>query len=184
MKQARSCDPLLTQLAGLDIETGVALPKDGTFARRLVEKNKRTLAFACGDFQQVSFDTLASELFAMHLAGMVVANLSDIAGTQTPSPAGNSRAGRLPTRKTLGGKDLHLGVEGGEGRETYNRVEGVQPDADNIDVWWRNIQGRRLYGHGKRLYENGGDLQEWAGQFSCKRQRRSSITFARAALLW
>jgi len=127
-------NPIPRQFLSAQIEPVITLPEDSALAGLLIDDDERKLARAINHLDQMCVYSFARELFTLQTACGIVSDFPDIAAAQSPTVAGNSSRGRLPSRKRTGGENLCFRVEGGETRHADERVGGVEADSDDIGV--------------------------------------------------
>src|SRR5438477_1386066 len=108
------------------------MTKDGALDCSLIYDDECELARTIRYHDQMGLYAFAGEFIALQPTGGVIADLTNVAATQSPAAAGNGGRGGLSSGKYRGGQDLGLRVEGGEAGHTDERVGGVEADRDDI----------------------------------------------------
>lgn len=94
MQQTGVGDPFSTQLRGINVLAGIAVPKDGALTL-LVKEDDALPTMAMGDGSAVSLDAKAGKFRTMKRSSGVIAKLSDVTRGQRPRSAGGDGGGHL-----------------------------------------------------------------------------------------
>ncbi len=95
----------------------------------------RLKAGCAGDSDDLCVDARVGEGVAMKAGSVVFAELADVAGAEAPGLAGDDGGGGLAAGQKRPGGILDLGAALGEGGKRDEGVGGVEPDADEINLW-------------------------------------------------
>ena len=82
----------------------------------------------------MSLDAQPFKLGAMDRGRAVIADLADVAGAQAPLLAGSDRGCDLAAGQDIGRTKFDFGSQRGIVRQPYQRVGGVQSDADQVNL--------------------------------------------------
>lgn len=135
VEEASGGHPISLKESGRDGQSRITNPRDGAFAGTGVHKDEGQLAQAVRNVDKVGANPGALKFVAMNLGGGVVANHSDIVGSQPPPPTSDERRSYLAAGHNSSGEHFHFGAEGGELGELHHGVGGVFADAQNVEGW-------------------------------------------------
>src|SRR5260370_30987855 len=126
-------DPIALEFFGAQSQAVVAFPKNGAFAE-VIDKDESLLAGTAGRREEMRFDAEARKFRAMELGGDVVPDLAHVVRAQAPLLTGNHCGGDLAAGQHLRGSKFDFGAARGIVRDGNQRVGGVEPDADHVQV--------------------------------------------------
>jgi hypothetical protein len=133
VKRAGVDDPLATELFRTKSDSIVAAPEDGALTGT-IHKNKGLLAGASRSGEEMRLDAGSQKFRRMDGGCGIVANFADVSSTKSPVLASHHGAGDLSTGENVCGTEFHLRAALGEVRERNQRVRGVEPNADGVNL--------------------------------------------------
>ena len=131
-------DPIAVEVGGLEDESLVAAAEDGAFAAG-VDEDEGLGAGAAGDCDELGLDAGVGEGFAVEGGGCVVAELADVAGGHAPVLTGDNGGCDLAAGEYGDGVVLDLGAAGRVVGEGDDGIGGVEPDADEVDLFGHRV---------------------------------------------
>ena len=154
VQEAGGGDPTPLERSRWHDQLGVAYPNDGALAGLSVDENERHLAQRPGDGDEITVDASFLQLAPVKIGRGVVADAADIVRSQPPSLTGNHGGGDLPAGHDLGTEHFELGAEGGELRETQDRVRGIFADTEDVKSWLAHKVVVQSIGRGEECKES------------------------------
>src|SRR5579859_924454 len=129
MKCAGADDPVAQEFLGTQSEAMIAPPEDGALAG-IVDENESLLAGAIGRSEEMRFDPESRKFRGVERGGAVSTDFAHVARAESPLLAGHDGSGGLAAGQNGGGADFDFGAPRGIVRDGYQRVGGVEADAD------------------------------------------------------
>jgi len=135
VKSAGVEDPIALEFFRAQRQALVALPEDGALAG-FIDEDERLLAGAGRSGEEMRLDADASKLRAMQRGRGVIADLADVARAESPLLAGHDGGGDLAAGQNCCGANFDFGAARGKVRDGNQGVNGIEADADEIDLRW------------------------------------------------
>src|SRR6266481_1071411 len=133
VKSTRLGDPFALEFFRAKGQARVAFPENGAFAG-VIHKNERLLAGTPGGREEMRRDAEPGKFRAVHRGSAVVAQFTDVTGTQSPLLASNHGGGDLAAGQDIRGSKFDLGPARGIVFDGNERVGGIESNADDVNL--------------------------------------------------
>jgi len=132
VKSAGVHDPIAIEVGGLKSKAFIAPAEHGALAI-CVNQDEGLRTERAGDGDKLSFNAGAREGVAMKAGGVIVAQLADVAGAETPGLAGDDGGGYLAAGQDGRVSVFGFGAADRVAGERDEGISGVEAYADEID---------------------------------------------------